>query len=725
MEDSSKKLWMDLATGAYNTSDSYFEANVRKHAEVGLRLFHSKHPAGSKYLHPSFANRSKLFRPKTRAVIRKNSAAAAEAFFATQDLISVDPQDNDDDVSKASAEINKELLQYRLTKSIKWYQFLIGAYQDAQVVGICIAYCYWHYNAKLGIDKPCVELIPIENLRIDPGASWDDPVSTTPYIIQEIPMYVKDVRARMRSPENQHTGAPVWFQVSAEELRRGTNRMSDPTRQEREPGRTDPKGQTTDVGEFEIVWVRRYIINYDDIDWLFYTLGDVALLSEPVALKDVHFHGRRPYVIGCVEIEAHKVFVDGVTHLGAELQTEINEFANSRQDAIKQIINKRYLVKRNKQVDVRSLTRATPGGVTLVDDVDGDVKWMDSPDLGNAAFAEADRLNVDFDEVAGTFSQSSVASNRNLAETVGGMDMLSTDANQINGFQLRNFRETFVEGVLSLLVLLEQYYETDQTILALAGNKAQLYQRFGVDAITDDVLMRELNVTVNVGMGATNPQSKLQRLIFAFKSLQEILADGILEKYSISVPDVVKEIFGMAGYKDGSRFFDFETDNPEVQNLQAQVQQLTDALNAKHPPELLRAMVEKMAKEVELLDAKKRKEEASRVKTGVEAAYSAIQTGEVLAAVPEVAPVADRIMEASGYTPPQPNGVDPNLGQGAPLTPVADIAVNSVKNFHTGMEFTPGGNTDPVGPANVPTPESPATGQREGIETQRADGVGP
>lgn len=734
IDEAAKKLWMDLATGAYRTSSTYFDANIRKHAEAGLRLFQSQHPAGSKYVQPAYAARSKVFRPKTRAVIRKNSASAAEAFFATQDLISLEPQDGDDPRQVASAEINKELLQYRLRKSIKWYLTCNGAYQDAQTVGVCISYIYWHYNASLKIDKPCIDLIPIENFRFDPGATWSDPINTSPYLIQEIPMYVKDVMARMQSPENPQSGAPVWFPMSKEQLSQGRNRNYDVTRAVREPGRTDPKSESTSVTDFDLVWIRRYIVNYGDIDWVFYTLGDVGMLSEPVPLEDLYFHGRRPYTMGIIEIETHKNYPSGVTHLGSQIQGEINEMANSRLDAIKQIINKRYLVQRNKQVDIRSLTRATPGGVTLVDDIDKDVKWMDTPDIAQSAFNEGDRLNADFDEVAGSFSASSMQGKGNVLDTLGAADMLSTDANQINGFQLRTFVETWAIPTLEMLVLLEQHYETDEVILALAGNKANLFQRFGIDAITDELLMHELTCNVNVGMGATSPQLKLQRLIYAFKSIQELLADGTLQKYNINVQEVTKEVFGMAGYKDAMRFFKFDGTDPLVQDLQGQVQELTDALNAKHPPELIAAMVKKLGKEVDLLGAKMRKEEASKVKTGVEAMYSSIQTAEVIAAVPQVAPVADRIMEAAGYTPPVPEGVDPNLDGGIttqqPIAPAAAIApeitMNPVSNKRTGTEFQPGApNTDPLGPPPMPAPATPGTGQRDGIETQRVDGVGP
>jgi len=59
------------------------------------------------------------------------------------------------------------------------------------------------------------------------------------------------------------------------------------------------------------------------------------------------------------------------------------------------------------------------GGVILTDELAG-VKELKSSDVTRSSYEMQDRLNVDFDDIAGSFSTSSVASNRKLNETVGG-----------------------------------------------------------------------------------------------------------------------------------------------------------------------------------------------------------------------------------------------------------------------------------------------------------------
>ena len=90
----------------------------------------------------------------------------------------------------------------------------------------------------------------------------------------------------------------------------------------------------------------------------------------------------------------------------------------------------------------------------------------------------------------------SVQSNRNLNETVGGMNILTASANKVENYQLRTWIETWAEPVLRQVTLLEQEYETDQTILAIAGAKAKVMQKFGIDRVTDQMLSGEMTVRI-------------------------------------------------------------------------------------------------------------------------------------------------------------------------------------------------------------------------------------
>ncbi len=585
-EEESNDDWLRRAQQAYSFSTTYVDSNYRKTWEDSIRAFNNQHALDSKYNDPAYSKRSRLYRPKTRAIIRKNEAAAAAAFFSNMDVVSCTAQKQSDQKQTISAEIMKELLTYRLSKSIPWFQTVLGGLQDAQTQGAVCGHVYWDYKTKeskdadiqanqpeyILVDKPCIDLIPLENIRIDSAALWTDPINSSPYVIHLMPMYVGDIKERMKRADKR---GKKWYSYSDGTIRRATQSKSDSTRSARNNNKEDPYDQDgKSVSDYEIAWVQRHIHRLEGEDWEFYTLGTEALLSKPELLKETVFHGIRPYVLGVSILETHKIIPSSVPTLSAGLQAEANEIVNQRLDNVKFVLNKAYMVKRGKNVDVAALVRNAPGKVVMMDDPVNDVKESVWPDVTASAYQEQDRVNLDMDELLGNFSPAGLP-NRKAGETVRGMAMLAQPANMLTEYMLRTYVETFVEPVLRHLVKLEQAYETDQVVLAIAVEGSEAFQKYGIDQVTDDLLNQELTIKVNVGMGATDPQSKLQKFILGMQSFSGIAKD---QTPGLNLQEVGKEIFGHLGYQDGKRFF--VNANPEVAKLQQQIQQMSQMLQA-------------------------------------------------------------------------------------------------------------------------------------------------
>ena len=612
--------WLAIARDAYKSSTSYMDSNWRKKWEDSIAMFQSRHPAGSKYNSEAYKHKSRLFRPKTRMVVRKNEAAAAVAYFSNPDVVSIEAEDGENEVQQASAEVMLHLANYRLEKSIPWFQILIGAVQTAQVIGVVCSYQYWHYKERVNVshqmltddmgqpmmgadgpiyqpvenvevleDKPCIQLLPPENYRFDPGADWLDPVKSSPYFIRLVPMYVADVREMMKSGDRK-TGRQQWTEYSDAEIRMAMADY-DTTRAARENNREDPLSERDKpLTEFEIVWCHENFVRLDGEEVVYWTLGTHQLLTEPTPLEQVYFHGVRPFVIGTCVIEANRVVPDSLVQMGASLQRETNDTINQRRDNVSLVLNKRYVVARGRDVDVQSLLRNAAGSVTMATSVD-DIREFEWNDVTASSYQEQDRLNVDFDELTGNFSSSSVMTNRKLNETVGGMQMLGGSANQLTEYLLLTLTKTWIEPALRQLVKLEQAYETDEVVLSLAGQRAQLLQKYGVDQITDSLLNQELTVKVNVGRGATDPQMKQQRFTAAMQTYS-----GVMNTVPDADPMAVrKEVFGLAGYQDGGRFFKKGMDPKDAQLQQAQ--QMMQAMQQ----EIERLKSEKSAQSIQQL----------------------------------------------------------------------------------------------------------------------------
>jgi len=583
--------YLQLTRTAYNGSIDYMTANLKDQWERNIDNFYSRHPSGSKYHTKSYKYRSRLFRPKTRASIRQKEAALVIAFFSTSDTLSVTADNQSDPTHTQAASILKNLVQLRMKKGLHWFQNVVGAFQETMVMGSTISHQGWdreeetytetvvaqEFNPETGDtenverkekrtrvikDEPFIELIPNENFLIDPGAHWIDPVGTTPYIIVPIPMAIVDVMDRMEAVDSK-TDQPKWKKYTVQEIMRAMSGKYeyDSTRQSREGDRQDPKADSyTDINEYQIVWIFRVIANIPgEGDMLWYTIGEHLMLTDPVPVKEVYKHlkdGERPYVIGKCVIEAHRNYSTGLAQMGQDIQAATNDNLNQRFDNVKQVLNKRYFVKRDMSVDLRSLRRNVPGSITMMSDPERDVRVHETNDVTGSSFNEQNLFNADFDDITGSFSAGSVQTNRQMNETVGGMQMLKDPTNTMTEYLIRVFAETWATPVLSQIIAMEQVYETDENLIQAAGEAAKeasagpAQQQIDNDEI--DFRSPGVTVTVNVGFGVTDPKARVQRVMYGVDSIGRI-APKALQR--IKEDEITKEIMGILGYQDGDRFF--------------------------------------------------------------------------------------------------------------------------------------------------------------------------
>lgn len=626
--------WLTRAQSAWQISTTYYETNLQNRQVRNQCLFDSKHPPGSKYHTEPYKYRSRLFRPKIRAAARKLEAAANQAFFSTIDAIDVKPMDDTLANEVIAAKLTDGTLKHHLTNTMFWYQNCVAAVQDAFKTGVCISYNYWlkqvvkHDIEQIQFDtggnaivdkkgnfitktvtkeeiiedRPCVELMPLNRVRYHPAAHWIDPMNTSPFVCLIRPMYIYDILGKMRDGE--------WAEYGQSEIKSAKlSQDNDAVEQRRREGRQDPLDlETPGIGHYDMsICLQWFMIDDNGQRVTFWTLGTKYRLSEPVPVKNEFPHGKTPVTMGYLFLEAHKNMPTSGVQLAEQQQKETNDLANARLDNLKFVLNKRYLVRRGANVDIKSLVTNAPASVTLMENIDTDVKPLEWNDINPAAFAEQDRINVDMDELLGSFSQSSVQSNRQLNETVGGMAMLQGSAGQMTDYDLRTFVETWMEPTLRQIVSLLQHYESNEELLNTVGRSQQLE-----GPIKDEMLDGRVQLTVNVGVGAGNPVFKAQQFIMAIKQLAEILV--MLKQAQINGvqgQEIATELFGYIGYKDGSRFFKLDDEggmDPQIQELQAQLQELTSKLESKQIETEGRLSIERLKEAAEAGRARKQRE---------------------------------------------------------------------------------------------------------------------
>lgn len=614
--------WIDLSRRSFQASENFQSAYLMKGWAKSLDHFNSRHADGSRFRSPQYQGQIRLFRPKTRAMIRRGEAECARAYFSTQEVVNITPENDADPRQRASAEITNEILNYRLTKTMPWFLTLMGQYQTCQVMGLCISKQYWRFEERVvsssiepmvdpstgapvmdeatGFpqftekkvhetikDALVVEPAPPENFRIDEGADWRDPIGTAAFIIYRIPMYVDAVRQKAKTLDPK-TGQPQWRSVADAVMSEARIDTSAVIRQKRE--RTDrvdgsQVGDMHTIEDHDLVWVHENIMRLDGEDWQFYTLGTETMLSEPTPLREVYRHlreGERPFTWGIGQLEAFRLYPESKVQMSGDLQVKANYLDNFRLENVLQILHPKTLVRADSDIDLQALSSPRIGIALKTGKPNEDVNFIRPPEVTASAYQEQNAVNNDFDELTGNFSQSTISTNRDLNETVGGMQLLSGAAGAIQDYELRIFSETWVEKTLDQGVRLIQMYESDPVVVALAGQKAKIWQRYNMDPLTDDLLTAQLTTTVNVGIGSTNPEIKMQRfagamkMVFGFLGpLVQQFGPGVIK--SPGAESIVKEVFGLAGYKDGQRFLDFQTEgdeDPQAKQMQEAMQKL-------------------------------------------------------------------------------------------------------------------------------------------------------
>ncbi|MDO8312875.1 MAG: hypothetical protein Q7T25_13145, partial [Sideroxyarcus sp.] len=220
------------------------------------------------------------------------------------------------------------------------------------------------------------------------------------------------------------------------------------------------------------------------------------------------------------------------------------------------------------------------------------------------------------------------------------------------------------------LSLVEQFYSEAKVIRLLGGrgqaNFVELNTPDESGRIVNDITAMEADFVIS----EQDYKSTLRQAMF--ESLFEIMGrmsqmggpglqaamnmlDLVIDMADLPNKDeLVKRIREINGQRDPDAEQTPEEQQAEAQAKQQQAEQADmEKRGAEANLKMLEAKVAQLEKQTEKIDA-------DRLLAMVTAMYEAIQTGQIVATVPGVAPVADEILKGAGYQPVS-GGQDPNI----------------------------------------------------------------
>lgn len=633
------KKWLDLVQQNYESAISYQNSSLSDEWQRNLDHWNSNHYRRSAYNTTAFKGRSALFRPLSRASERSSGASAAAAFFSNKDVINVTAVNPSKKTSVIAAKWMQNILQWRLRHSLNWYLNCMGAWQNTRVYGPCISIMDWNYDEEeievevdepvTGIlrnlipgrfkkkhkkekvvvtDQPVLHLIPCENVLYDSGADWVNPVQDSPYLIILFPMFAGDVLSKMDGDK------PEWKLLSLNQILSASREVQNTIRRAREGEQKIDSKDNQEGNENQVVWPRLCFIRSEGVDYVFWTLGNEFMLTKPMPTVQKYKMKIRPVVQGCSIIETHQTSPSSPIKLIAPLQEHVNDISNLRMDNVRLALNKRYILRRGAVIDLEALMRSVPGGAIATDDPERDIKVIQTPDVTASSYKEQERLESESNDLFGTFLGGSVQNNRAMRETVGGMEMVKEGKSALTEFDLMTFAETYAKPVLQMLMKFIQVWETDEAIMEMAWDQTmtdlppelRLEETGDVtkDAIQAYMMENEMFLEVNVGIGATSPQKKIDTLMYPISIIGQANPDYLKK---LNWTEVYKEVMSISSQGDGSRFIQEEEEVTEADVEAAHQQGVQEGTNADKMARI--EMEERVAMEKLRLEESLRKEE--------------------------------------------------------------------------------------------------------------------
>ena len=219
-----------------------------------------------------------------------------------------------------------------------------------------------------------------------------------------------------------------------------------------------------------------------------------------------------PFEVGYFDRREGDIIGESPTLKCKYLQAETNAIRNQRRQSVQNDLLERYMIDENANVSIEELGGSEQGQMIKVSDMQNSVREITHKDSTASSYGELEAVQRDLEEQLGVGSAVLGIADPALADTFGGLQLMSNSANTVIYDKILSFNDWF-ERILTKVLHICLQYSTDEDF-----EKADVVFEDGM--VKEDV-MQDLKIRVDCGYGATSEAVKLNNYMKQFFLLQQ------------------------------------------------------------------------------------------------------------------------------------------------------------------------------------------------------------
>lgn len=536
------------------TSDADVLSDVRNLWDAGEQLVtlqeerwvKNKKLARSEHLTARRAGQSALFVPKIESFLSRKQADYI-ANFGGKDPVGLKPTMTS---TPQGAAIMGQVLNHYISDAggIKWEPAILNLSHNSLTYNFAPWFLDWDRDTTEAetdngpeevelYSHPTLEVLPPEDIRIDPTIGWDEMGLARFGVIRK---YVDKATAMSMADQG------VWPELD--------DRMFEYADSSRTTGilaqtRSDTGGIYNGVdienGLIEVWYTYYYDRDGEPVKCV--SVEDKEVLEPPTPLEfDLrNSDGSDPFPFGVARIyaEPHELYSRAMPEKLEDMQTEVNAKRNQRVDNVNLVLNKEKYMTPEAGVDPAALSRSFPGKVTVVKSPNS-VWWDNVPDVTSSAYNEE---NAAINDMEALVSESAQRMGQTGKASESATKTKATAANTATalGLDLQIFALSGPTDIVEKLLRMVR-----QSADPFIFEQAARYLRIEVEDAYAEALTGDFRITVGAGAAQAVKDLHISNAVNIAATLQSIygpqanyfpIMSPMLEANGFKAEDIIQD----------------------------------------------------------------------------------------------------------------------------------------------------------------------------------------